>query len=99
MIYWTNLLIQCLVLVPVFCIFFVSQKIHIKQSPNTIKIYRELCWNICDFWDLESTPTGAHSAHKTPGCAPGTRRVVVGCAHLVRRLELYFGRKEAYIRK
>ena len=25
--------------------------------------------------------------------------MVVGCAHLVRQLELYFGRKEAYIRK
>ena len=25
--------------------------------------------------------------------------MVVGCAHLVRRLEIYFGRKEAYIWK
>jgi len=48
---------------------------------------------------LESTQTGAHSAHKTPGRAPVANRVVVGCAHLVRWLGLYFGRKEAYIRK
>ena len=79
--------------------FIVSQKIHIKQSPNAIKIYRELFWNICDFWDLESTQTEAHGDHKTPGRARPARRAVVGCAHLVHRLELYFGRKEAYIRK
>ena len=35
--YWTNLLTQCLVPVPVFCMFFVSQSIHIKRSPNAIK--------------------------------------------------------------
>ena len=78
--------------------FFVLQKIHIKRSPNVIKIYGELVWNI-DFWEVESMQTGAHSAHKTPGRAPGSRRVVVGRAHLVHRLGLYFGRKEAYIRK
>ena len=99
MIYWSNLLIQCPVPVRLFCMFFVSRKIQIKQSPNAIKFYRELFWNICDFWDLESTQTEAHTAHKTPGHAPGARRVVVGCAHLVRRLGLYFGCKEAYIRK
>src|SRR6266536_1670941 len=99
MIYWTNLLIQCPVLVPVFCMFFVSQNIHIKRSPNAIKFYGELFWNICDFWDLESTQTGAHSAHTTPGRAAGARHAVVGCAHLIRWLGLYFGCKEAYIQK
>ena len=93
MIYWTNLLIQCQFL------FFVSQKIQIKRSPNAIKFHGELFWNICDFWELESPQTEAHTAHKTPGHALGASRVVVGCAHLVRRLELYFGRKEAYIRE
>ena len=70
-----------------------------KRSPNAIKFHGELFWNICDFWELESPRTEAHTAHKTPGRAPGPWHVVVGCAHLVRRLELYFGRKEAYIRK
>ena len=56
-------------------------------------------WNICDFWDLESTQMEAHTAHKTPGHGLGAGRMVVGCAYLVRRLELYFGHKEAYIRK
>ena len=36
-IFGTNILIQCPVPVPVCCIFFVSQKIHIKRSPNEIK--------------------------------------------------------------
>ncbi len=38
-IYGTNILIQCLVSVPVCCMFFVSQNIHIKRSPNAIKTY------------------------------------------------------------
>ena len=82
-----------------FCMFFVSQSIHIKCSPNEIKFYGELFWNICDFWELESPQTEAHTAHKTPGRAPGPWSVVVGCALLEGRLKLYFGRKEAYIRK
>ena len=97
MIYWTNLLIQCPVLVPVCCMFFVSQKPNIKLSPNGIKMDGELFWNICDFWELESPQTEAHTTHKTPGRDLGARRVVVGCSHLVCQLELYFGRKEAYI--
>ena len=99
MIYWTNLLIQCPVPVPVFCKFFVSQKILIKQSQNAMKFYGEIFWNICDFWELESPQTEAHTAHKTPGRARGPWHAVVGCALLERRLELYFGRKEAYIWK
>ena len=84
--------------VPVFR-NFLSQKIHIKRSPNAIKFYGELLWNICDFWEVEPPQTEAHTAHKTLGHARGPWRAVVGCAHLVRWLDLYFGRKEAYIRK
>ena len=36
-IFGTNILIQCPVPVPVCCMFFVSQNIHIKRSPNGIK--------------------------------------------------------------
>ena len=79
--------------------FFVSQSIHIKRSPNAIKFYGELFWNICDFWELESPQTEARGGHNPPGRARGARRAVVGCANLVRQLGLYFGRKEAYIRK
>ena len=92
MIYCTNLLIQCPVSAPIFCMFFVLPKIHIKRSPNAIKIYGELFWNLCDFWEV-SKQTGAHSAHNPPGHA------LLSCALLERRLELYFGRKEDYIRK
>ena len=49
MIYWTNLLIQCPVPVPVCCMFFVSQKIHIKRSPHGIKTDEDFFWNIYDF--------------------------------------------------
>ena len=52
-IFGTNILIQCPVPVPVCCMFFVSQNIHIKRTPNAIKIYGELFWNICDFWEVE----------------------------------------------
>ena len=79
--------------------FFVSQKIHIKRSPNAIKIYEELFWNICDFWDLESMQTEAHGEEHPPGQARRARHRVMGVPHLVRRLDLYFGRKEAYIWK
>ena len=79
--------------------FFVSQKIHIKRSPNAIKFYGELFWNICDFWELESPQTEAHTDHKTPGCARGPWHAVAGCAHLVRRLDIYFRNNEAYIWK
>ena len=77
--------------------FFVSQNIHIKQSPNAIKFYGELFWNIFDFLEVESTQTGAHNSQDTPGRAPGPRRAQVSYAHLVRQLDLYFRCKEAYI--
>jgi hypothetical protein len=71
MISWTNILIQCPVPVPVCCMFFVSQKIHIKRSPNVIKIYGDLFWNICDFWEKESTQDGARGGHEAPGRGQG----------------------------
>ena len=36
-VFGTNILIQCPVSVPVCCMFFVLQNIHIKRSPNGIK--------------------------------------------------------------
>ena len=83
MIYWTNLLIQCAVPVLVCCTFFVSQKIHIERSPNVIKLYEELFWNIYDFWEVEWTQTGAHSDHNPPGHAG---RAQLSCALLEGRL-------------
>jgi hypothetical protein len=79
--------------------FFDSQKIHIKQSPNAIKIYGDFFWNICNLWDLESMQMEAHAAHHPPGRAWQAWRGVLGGGLLERRLQLYFLRKEAYIRK
>ena len=98
MIYWTNLLIQCQVPVSVFCMFFciTENPYQTKSKCNKIlwRIILEYMW-----LKLESPQTEAQTGHKTPRCAPGARHMVVGCAHLVRRLELYFECKEAYIRK
>ena len=49
--------------------FYVSQKTHIKQSPNGIKMDGEYFWNIYDFREEESTrdgPRGGHEAGGTP---------------------------------
>ena len=51
--------------------FFVSQKIHIKRSPNGIKTDGDFFWNICEFWEVESTRDDARGAHEGEGRAPG----------------------------
>ena len=83
-IFGTNILIQCPVPVPVCCMFYVSQKPHIKRSSNGIKMDGEYFWNICDFWEEESTRDGARRGHEVAGRAPDTR------GHPVRRLTLFF---------
>ena len=93
-IFGTNILIQCPVPVPVCCMFFVSQKIHINQSPNAIKIYRDLFWNICHFWEEESTQDGARGGHKATGRGRGVGRAVLPCDSLVSRLKPFFRRKK-----
>ena len=62
-----------------------------------MQLHGELFWNICDFWELESPQTEACGGHNPLARARGARGGVVGCAHLVRQLELYFGCKEAYV--
>ena len=47
--------------------FFVSQKIHIKQSPDGIKTDGDFFWNICDFWEVKSTRDDARGAHEAGG--------------------------------
>ena len=44
--------------------FFISQKPNIKRSPNGIKTDGELFWNICDFWEEESTRDDARGGHE-----------------------------------
>ena len=69
-IFGTNILIQCPVSVPVCCVFYVLQKINIKQNPNGIKTDGELFWNIWDFPEEESTRNGVRGGHEGPGRAP-----------------------------
>ena len=98
-IFGTNILIKCLVPVPVFCLFFVSQNIQIKWSPNAVKIYGDLFWNICDFWEKESTWDDARGAHKLEGCSPYPGRAQQACGYPVRRLGPFFCRKKDNIWK
>ena len=70
-IFGPNILIQCPVPVPVCFMFYVSQKPHIKRSPNGIKTDGEYFWNICDFWEEESTRDGARGGNEARGHAPG----------------------------
>ena len=93
-IFGTNILIQCPVLVPVCCMFYVSQKPHIKQSPNGIKTDRDHFWNIYDFWEEKPTRDSARGGHEVGGRAPDPR------GHPVRCLTLLFCRKKAnFMRK
>ena len=57
--------------VPVCCMFYVSQKTHIKRSPNGIKTDGEYFWNIYDFWEEESTRYDARGAHEAGGAPQG----------------------------
>ena len=75
-IFGTNILIECLVPVPVCCMFYVLQKLHIKQSPNGIKTDREYFWNIYDFLEEKSTRDGARGGHGTGGTPQGGRRAL-----------------------
>ena len=98
-IFGTNILIQCPVPVPVCCMFYVSRKTNIKRNPNGIKTDGELFWNICDFWEEESTRNGARGGHES-----GPRHPSKGCSPLsrgppVRRLMPFFGRKKANFSK
>ena len=91
-IFGTNILIRCPMPVPVCCMFFVSQNIHIKRSPNGIKNDGDFFWNIYDFWEETSTRDDARGGHEAGGRAPDPR------VHPVRRLVPLFRHKKANIR-
>ena len=99
-IFGTNILIQCPVPVPVYCMFFVSQKPNIKQSPNGIKTDIELFWNIYDFWEVKSRRDGARGGQEIGGTPQGGRRALDSPGTPVRRLTLFFYCKKAnFMRK
>ena len=94
-IFGTNILIQCPVQVPVCCMFYVSQKPHIKQNPNGIKTDGAYFWNIYDFWEEESTRDGARGGHEAGGRIQGGQAHPGPLWEPLRRLMLVFCRKKA----
>ena len=97
-IFGTNILSQCPVPVPVCCILFVLQKIHIKRSPNGINIDEDYVWNIYEFWEVESTRDDARGAHEAGGAPQGGGRAPDPRGQSVRRLVPFFLRKKANFR-
>ena len=74
----TNLLIGCPVPVAVFCLFFTSQEINIKRSPNTAKLFGDILWTRTPKMGQSSTwgcPEGGTTHKGAPG-PPGAPRWV-----------------------
>ena len=96
-IFGTNILIQCPVPVPVCCMFYVSQNIHIKQNPNGIKTDGAYFWKI---WKIpkenqrEPVPEVVTRQGPPPLRAPPYPREPT-----VRRLTLFFCCKKANIQE
>ena len=70
----TNLLTYCLVPVVVFCLFFTSQKINIKRSPNAVKLFVDFFGPEDIQWDGEApggAPRGAQPTRAHLGARPG----------------------------
>ena len=91
-IFGTNILIQCPVPVPVCCMFFVSENIHIKRNLNGIKPDEAYFWNIWKIPEEKSTRDGARGGHEAGGHAPDPR------GPPVRQLVPFFRRKKANFR-
>ena len=67
-IFGTNLLTQCQVPVAVFCMFFTSQEINTKRSPNAVKLF-------VDFF----RPKDIQWAGEVPGGAPRGAQPIKAC--------------------
>src|SRR6266536_2106428 len=65
----TNLLTQCQVLVAVFCLFFTSQNISTKRSPNAAKLFVEFFWTRRHPVGQRSTWGVLQGEHNPPGRA------------------------------
>ena len=88
---------QCPVPVPVCCMFFVSQNIHIKRSPNGIKTDGDFFGIYVIFGKKNQRDTMPEGAMRQGG-ALGGKRALGPCGHPVRRLMPFFRRKKANIR-
>ena len=65
----TDLLTQCLVLVAVFFLFLVLQKIHTKQSPNATKLVDDFFLDKRDPRSFEGSPDDKWGDDRTTGHA------------------------------
>ena len=97
-IFGTNILIQCPVPVPVCCMFFVSQKIYIKRSPNEIKTYGDFFGIYVNFGKWNQCETMPEGPTRVRGVPQGVGRALGPCGHLVRRLVPFFRCNKANIR-
>ena len=99
-IFGTNILIQCPVPVPVCCMFYVSQKPHIKQNPNGIKTDGEYFWNIWRISEEEPMRDGARGGQEIGGAPRGGMRAQDSLGPPVRRFTFFFCRKKTnFMRK
>ena len=96
-IFGTNILIQCLVPVPVCCMFFVSWKIHIKRSPNGIKTDGAYFWKIWKIRKENQREPVPEVVTRQGGAPPRARPYPHEPTE--RRLTLFFCRKKANVQK
>ena len=89
-IFGTNILIQCPVSVLVCCMFFVSQKIHIKRSPNVIKTYEDFFRIYVIFGKNNQCKTMPEGPTSHRGAPRGGRARPLACDSLVGPLWYFF---------
>ena len=77
----TNLLTYCQVPLAVLSMFFTSQKILIKRSPNATNLYEDFLWTRRKKLGPGCTWGEFRGGDNPPGHARGPRRALVGCAH------------------
>ena len=81
-------------LLHVFCFIENPYQTEPKWDKNLWSFF----WNICGFWEEESTRDDARGGHEAGGAPQGVRRALDARGHLVRRLEPFFRRKKDNIR-
>ena len=77
--------------------FFVSQKIHIKRSPNGIKTDEDFFGIFVIFGKKNQREMMPEGATRQGGAPQGVRRALGPRGHPVRRLVPFFRRKKANI--
>ena len=98
-IFGTNILLQCPVPVPICCMFFVSQNIHIKRSPNGIKtdgdFFLEYMWILGSGINAGRCPRGPRGSGvcPLPRGAPGHRLAWI----FVPKNQIYSKKKSASV--